>query len=112
MLDKQGYDWQKKIRELYSEGDDDGSRASFNRPPPGTRIPSYETAKDWVQAVPKLGQAKDDVDRRNQEEGLRNYALLLVEAFEVDWCELALKPHQRTKFRRHGDAWEEWPVVP
>ncbi|KZT73379.1 hypothetical protein DAEQUDRAFT_467347 [Daedalea quercina L-15889] len=111
-LDKQGYDWSMKMRELYSEGSDDGLRASLNRPPPGTRIPSYQTAKEWVQEVPKLGLAKDDADRRNQEEGLRNCALLLVEPFEVDWCELALRPHKRTKFRRQGDTWEEWPVVP
>ncbi|KAH9829507.1 uncharacterized protein C8Q71DRAFT_863264 [Rhodofomes roseus] len=111
-LGEQGFDWEKKMGELYDEGDDNGLRASLNRPPPGTRIPTYETAKEWVPEVPRLGHAKDDADRQRQEEGLRNYALLLVEPFEVDWCELALSPHQRTKFRRKGDAWEEWPVVP
>lgn len=110
-LDRQGFDWPKKIRDLYDVNDDE-RRASLIRPPPGSRIPSYDTAKAWVEKVPKLEEAKDERDRRYQEEGLRNYSLLLVEALEVDWCELAHRPHRRTKFERTVGGWEEWPVVP
>lgn len=110
-FDRDGFDWWKKLRELYDDNDDE-RRASLIRPPPGSRIPSYDAAKEWIERVPKLGEGKDERDILHQEEGLRNYSLLLVEAFEVDWCELALKPHQRTKFRRTNDGWDEWPVVP
>lgn len=110
-FDGQGFDWLKKVRDVYDDNDDE-LRANLIRPPPGSRIPSYATAKQWVEKVPKLEEAKDEMDRRYQEEGLRNYSLLLVEAVEVDWCELALMPHQRTKFKREVGGWEEWPVVP
>ena len=110
-FDRDGFDWWKKVRELYDDNDDE-RRASLIRPPPGSRIPSYETAKQWIERVPKLGEGKDERDMQHQEEGLRNYSLLLVEVLEVDWCALALKPHQRTKFRRTSNGWEEWPVVP
>ena len=60
----------------------------------------------------KLGEAETEDDKRNQEQALSNFALLLIEAVEVDWLQLAEKPNRRTRFTRSGEEWKEELIVP
>ncbi|KAH9829509.1 uncharacterized protein C8Q71DRAFT_408066 [Rhodofomes roseus] len=110
-MDEQGFDWEKKRLDVF-DGMSAHMKASWCRPPPGSTIKSYDEAKKWPQTVPKLGEAETDEDKRNQEQALRNFALVLVEAVEVDWVQLAEKPNQRTRFTRNGEEWKEEIIVP
>lgn len=89
-------------------------KASWCRPPPGSVMDAYEDARKWPQTVPKLGEAESEEDRRNQAWALRNFALVLVEAEEVDWLQIGEKPNQRTRFtRQEGKTeWLEQIIVP
>lgn len=110
-LDEQGFDWEKKRLAVFDTMSAH-MKASWCCPPPGTVIASYEESKTWPQAVPKLGEAETDGDKRNQEQALGNFALLLIEAVEVDWLQLAEKPNRRTRFIRSGEDWKEELIVP
>jgi len=51
-------------------------------------------------------------DKKNLEIALRNFALIVIDPFEVDFVELGVDPNQRTKFTRDGEQWMEEIVVP
>ncbi|KAL6307823.1 hypothetical protein BKA93DRAFT_768034 [Sparassis latifolia] len=113
-LDKmreQGFDWEQKRRDAF---DALGERwkATWCCPPPGSPMKSYEVASTWPQIVPKLGEAASDEDKRIHEEALGNFALLLIEAVEMDWVQVGEKPNRRTRFTRKGEEWVEQIVVP
>lgn len=110
-MDEQGFDWEKKRLEVF-DSMSAHMKASWCRPPPGSVMDSYEDAKKWPQTVPKLGEAESEEDKRNQEQALRNFALVLVEAVDVDWVQLGVKPNQRTRFVRDGEKWSESIIVP
>ena len=110
-LDEQGFDWEKKRLAVF-DSMSAHMKASWCCPPPGTVIASYEELKQRPQTVPKLGEAETEDDKRNQEQALSNFALLLIEAVEVDWLQLAEKPNCRTRFTRSGEEWKEELIVP
>jgi hypothetical protein len=88
-------------------------KASWCRPSPGTKLEGgYEEAKKWPQDLPKLGEAETEEDKQNLETALGNFALVLIDPFEVDFVELGVIPNQRTVFARHGEDWVEEIVVP
>jgi len=92
-------------------------RASFCRPVPGSPLPGgYEEGKKWPVTLPKLAEWKNEQERVQVETAFENFALLLIEPFNVDLVELAPSPNQRTFFERIGDAnelrWKEQIVVP
>ena len=111
LLDEQSFDWEKKRLSVF-DSMSAHMKASWCCPPPGSVIASYDEAKQWPQTVPKLGEAQTEEDKRNQEQALGNFALVLIEAVEVDWLQLAEKPNHRTRFTRSGEEWKEEVVVP
>jgi len=110
-MEEQDFDWEKKRLDVF-DSMSAHMKASWCRPPPGSAMQSYDEAKKWPQTVPKLGEAETEEDKRNQEQAMRNFALVLVEALEVDWVQLAEKPNQRTRFTRSGEEWKEDIIVP
>ena len=111
-LEKQGFDWDKKRKEVFADMSP-VMRASWCVPlPPGTPLASYEEQKTWPTSVPLEDEAKSEEDRRNLETALRNFALMLFEPVEIDWIQLGMSPNKRTVFRREGEKWSEQLVVP
>lgn len=107
-------DWEAKRRALF----DDMSghmKASWVRPTPGTPMPGgggYDEAKKWPERLPKIGEAKDEKEKRLVEEALRNFALVVLDPLDVDYVELGIVPNQRTRFVKKDDDWEETILVP
>ena len=60
---------------------------------------------------PKV-EPETEEDRRNLEFALGNFALMLVEPVEIDWCALGIQPNKRTVFKREGERWSEQLVAP
>ncbi|KAI0726851.1 hypothetical protein C8Q72DRAFT_887137 [Fomitopsis betulina] len=110
-LDEQSFDWEKKRLAVFDTMSAH-MKASWCGPPPGSVITSYEESKRWPQTVLKLGEAETEEDKRNQDQALGNFSLLLIEAVEVDWLQLAQKPNRRTRFTRDGEEWKEELIVP
>ncbi|EMD32623.1 hypothetical protein CERSUDRAFT_126726 [Gelatoporia subvermispora B] len=111
-MDQQNFDWEAKRRAVFDTMSAH-MRASWCRPPPGSTMSAYADAKKWPATVPSLGEAESDEDRTNQEQALGNFALVLIEAEEVDWVQLGVIPNQRTKFVRQEDgSWKEEIIVP
>ncbi|KAI0714620.1 pyridoxamine 5'-phosphate oxidase-domain-containing protein [Earliella scabrosa] len=111
-LASQNFDWEAKRKEVF-EKMSPGMRASWCSPyPPGTPIRSYEEQKDWVKSVPPEEEAKSEEDRKNYQTALHNFALMLVEPVDIDWCALGIQPNKRTVFKREGEKWSEQLVAP
>ncbi|PCH34383.1 hypothetical protein WOLCODRAFT_22657 [Wolfiporia cocos MD-104 SS10] len=113
-LDKltgQGFDWEAKRQELFDSIDEHG-KAWWCKPPPGSVMDPHANPKDWPRTIPKLGEAQSEEDRCNQERALHNFALVLIEVVEVDWARVSTDPHQRTRFVRIGEEWEEQTLMP
>ncbi|OCH89574.1 hypothetical protein OBBRIDRAFT_794164 [Obba rivulosa] len=111
-LDEQGFDWEAKRRAVFDVMSSH-MKASWCRPPPGSAMESYEDAKKWPATVPRLGEAVSEEDKKNQEQALGNFALVLLEPEEVDWVQLGVLPNQRTRFvRRDDESWTEEIIVP
>jgi len=111
-LDEQGFDWEAKRRAVF-DSMSAHMKASWCRPPPGSVMEAYADAKKWPATVPRLGEAASEEDRKNQEQALGNFALVLLEAEEVDWVQLGEKPNHRTRFvRREDESWAEEIIVP
>lgn len=111
-LKKEEIDWEAKRKESFNSLSGH-MKASWCRPVPGTKLEGgYEEAKKWPEKLPKLGEAETEQDKKNLEEALGNFALLVIDATAVDYVELGVVPNQRTKFVREGDQWVEEIVVP
>ncbi|KAH7886320.1 pyridoxamine 5'-phosphate oxidase-domain-containing protein [Phlebopus sp. FC_14] len=105
-LAKEGFDWENKRVEVFDRMSGH-LKASWCRPIPGTPLEGgYEEANKWPEKLPKLGGAESEEDKKNLEYALENFALLLIEPFEVDFVELGTTPQKRTKFRRDSGAVE------
>jgi pyridoxamine 5'-phosphate oxidase len=90
-------------------------RASWARPAPRTLIPSYDEGRKWPTELPKIGQGDNETEQKNIEFALSNFALLLLDPYEVDYVELGVQPNQRTIYTRTDDedgSWSETIVVP
>lgn len=82
-------------------------RASWCRPVPGTPMKGgYDDALEWPESVPALGEAKNEEEKRNMEEALKNFALVVIEPFEVDFVELGTRPEKRTIYTRNPQETE------
>ena len=88
-------------------------KATWCRPAPGSKLDGgYEEGNKWPDKLPKLGEAKNEEEKRNLEQALGNFALMVIDPVEVDFVELGVVPNQRTKFTREGEKWVEQIVVP
>lgn len=111
-LKKDGIDWESKRSQVF-DSMSGHMKASWCRPTPGSKLEGgYEEAKKWPQKLPRLGEAETEEDKKNLEIALGNFALVLIDPFEVDFVELGVNPNQRTKFTRDGENWVEEIVVP
>lgn len=87
-------------------------RASFVRPPPGTQMESYDEANSWPQKLPKRHEAKGE-DKKNVDEALRNFAVVVLDPIHVDLVELGIYPNRRTAWSLIADnVWVEQILVP
>lgn len=111
-LTEEGINWEEKRKETFNNMSGH-MKASWCRPTPGSPLPGgYEQAKEWPTNIPKLGDATNEEERKNQTQALDNFALVLIEPLSVDWVQLGVVPNQRTKFTRSGEEWVEEIVVP
>ncbi|KAH0837842.1 hypothetical protein J3R83DRAFT_6054 [Lanmaoa asiatica] len=116
-LKKEGFDWEAKRVETFDRMSE-YMKATWCRPVPGTPLKGgEEEMKKWPVKLPKLGEAENEEDKKNLATALSNFALLLIEPFEVDYLEVGGQPHRRTMFKRGwkiGDSveFEETLVVP
>ena len=103
-LKKEGFDWEAKRVETFDRMSGQ-MKATWCRPVPGTPLRGgKEEMKKWPETLPKLGEAKDEGERKNLATALGNFALLLIEPFEVDHVEFMVQPDRRTRFERN---WED-----
>jgi pyridoxamine 5'-phosphate oxidase len=105
------FNWDHERLEAF-DGISGHLRASFVRPVPGTPTASYEEAKKWPETAAKRGEAKEEEEKRVVEEALTNFALVVLDAAEVEFLELGPIPNRRTKWTKKGNQWEEQIVVP
>jgi pyridoxamine 5'-phosphate oxidase len=112
-LNREGLDWELKRRDVFNAMNG-RMKATWCTPlVPGTKLEGgYEEMKKWPRTLPKLGEADNEEDKKNLEIALRNFALIVIDPFEVDFVELGVDPNQRTKFTRDGEQWMEEIVVP
>ncbi|ETW86706.1 hypothetical protein HETIRDRAFT_308008 [Heterobasidion irregulare TC 32-1] len=105
-LDAVSFDWEAKRREAFN-AISERMRASFCHPEPG----GYGDAENWVSTVKKQQDAQTDEEKKNTEVALSNFALVVIEPFEVDWVQMGIVPNQRTRFWREGNAWKDQAVA-
>lgn len=108
------YDWEK-LRVDTFEGVGPRMRATWARPPPGSPMPGsgkYSEADNWPEKLPTLAEAKDEKERAQVELAMKNFALIVIEPYDVDYVELAPIPNRRTRFIYKGDHWDEQILVP
>ncbi|KAI6015632.1 pyridoxamine 5'-phosphate oxidase-domain-containing protein [Pisolithus marmoratus] len=113
-LRQQNFDWEQTRLSTFNHLNGH-MRASWCRPVPGTPMKGgYDDALEWPESLPALGEAKDEEEEKNVEEALKNFALVVIEPFEVDFVELGTKPEKRTVYRREPQETEftETIVVP
>ncbi|KAG9313872.1 pyridoxamine 5'-phosphate oxidase-domain-containing protein [Chiua virens] len=102
-LERGGFDWEAK-RVTSFDAMSGRMKASWCRPVPGTPLKSEDEMKEWPETLPNVGKGESDEERRNLEMALGNFALVVVEPFEVDYVELGVQPDRRRVFRRD---WED-----
>lgn len=99
-LQREGLEWETKRVETFDRMSGH-MKATWCRPVPGTPLEGgEEEMKQWPVRLPKLGEAKDEGDKRQLEAALGNFALLLIEPFEVDYVEFGVQPERRRLFER------------
>ncbi|KAF8167326.1 pyridoxamine 5'-phosphate oxidase-domain-containing protein [Crassisporium funariophilum] len=107
-----GYDWEAKRRALFKTSMG-AIKASMCRPVTGSRV--KEDEKEWPQTLEDpdadgvdMPQEKREEARRNLEEALSNFALIVVDPIEVDLAEFSRESH-RTHFSKKsgGQGWDE-----
>ncbi|KAG8708248.1 hypothetical protein FRC09_001360 [Ceratobasidium sp. 395] len=86
-------------------------RASYVRPTPGSKLSNPDDAKKWPKELPESGNEGSEEERKQVQEALKNFAVLLLEPVEVDLVEFD-DPDRRTKWKRVGNEWREQTVVP
>ncbi|GAA6017928.1 hypothetical protein JCM11491_001222 [Sporobolomyces phaffii] len=108
------FDWEheriRQFRKLSPE-----LRASFVRPVPGTKLSDWDGKMEDLPEtlVEGYDEAKTDEEKRHLDQALHNFALIVIDAQEIDLVDLGSQPNVRTKwFRKGGDKWEEEGVVP
>ncbi|THH19369.1 hypothetical protein EW146_g1791 [Bondarzewia mesenterica] len=111
-LDKESFNWEAKRQEVF-ENISRHIRAGFCAPVPGSVLNGgYDEQNDWVDTVENQRDARTDEEKKNTAKAFGNFALIVIEPFEVDWVQMGVTPNRRTRFRREGDAWEEQVIVP
>jgi len=90
-------------------------RASFVRPVPGTKLSEWDGKMEDLPEtlVEGYDEATTDEEKKQLDQALHNFALIVIDAEEVDLVDLGSMPNVRTKwFRKEASNWEEEGVVP
>lgn len=98
-LGEDGFDWEAKRVEMFDRLSGH-LKATRCQSVPGTPLTGEDEMKNWPETLPKLGEAKNEEERKSCGTMLSNFALLLIEPFEVDYLELGVQPNRRTRFER------------
>ncbi|KIK98961.1 hypothetical protein PAXRUDRAFT_823304 [Paxillus rubicundulus Ve08.2h10] len=114
-LAKEAFDWEKKRVQVF-DSMSGHLKATWCRPVPGSPLEGgEEEMKEWPEKLPKLDEAESEEDKKNLAFALENFALFLVEPFEVDLLELGVQPNKRTNFKRNCEGsigFKETALVP
>ncbi|GAA5873338.1 hypothetical protein JCM1840_000030 [Sporobolomyces johnsonii] len=109
-----GFSWEderiRQFRKLSPE-----LRASFCRPVPGTKLSEWGgKLEELPQELPEgMDEAQGDEEQKKQiEQALENFALVVIDPEEVDLVDLGSTPNRRTQWKLTGDQWSEVAVVP
>jgi len=112
-LATEGFDWEKKRREVF-EKLSPKMRAAWCRPPPGSRLQDYEDSKTWPERLEEPKADDEEEEKQRWAMALENFALVVVDPTEVDYLELGIYPNRRTRFWRtlKEGSWDSELVVP
>ena len=58
--------------------------------PAGHANPQLRGAEGLGEAVPPEEEAKSEEDKKNYQTALNNFALMLAEPVDIDWCALGI----------------------
>ncbi|BGP54297.1 hypothetical protein JCM8202_000728 [Rhodotorula sphaerocarpa] len=110
-----GFSWEdERIRQFRKMSPE--LRASFYRPVPGTDLAdSNVKMEDLPETLPEgVQEAEGDEQKKQVQEALKNFALIVIDAIEVDLVDLGSMPNKRTQWvRKQGSSeWQEKGVVP
>lgn len=108
-----GFNWEdervRQFRKLSPE-----LRASFVRPVPGTKLSEWDgKMEDLPQTlVEGYDEANTDEEKKQLDQALHNFALIVIDPQEIDLVDLGSQPNVRTKWFRKNEQWQEEGVVP
>ena len=106
-LQREGFDWEQQRVGLF-DAMSAHMKAAWCWPAPGTPlggegedVATQTQTTAWPTTLPKLGDATvTEAERRDVAVALSNFALVVVEPFEVDHLELGVSPMRRTRYVR------------
>ncbi|KDE04778.1 hypothetical protein MVLG_04832 [Microbotryum lychnidis-dioicae p1A1 Lamole] len=112
------FDWeQERIRIFHKMSPE--LRASFVRPVPGSKLGDKGQAEEWPKELPASEEeAKGEKEKAQIKQALDHFALIIMEPYDVDVCDLGAQPNTRVHFFRkrgvgwQGAEWKEEDVVP
>ncbi|GAA5836079.1 hypothetical protein JCM9279_002187 [Rhodotorula babjevae] len=91
-------------------------RASFCRPVPGTTVAAWGgKLEDLPVTLPEgVDKAENDEQKKQLEQALENFALVVIDCTEVDLVDLGSQPNTRTRwtFDTASNEWKEEELVP
>ncbi|KWU42125.1 hypothetical protein RHOSPDRAFT_36324 [Rhodotorula sp. JG-1b] len=110
----EGFNWEdERVRQFRKMSPE--LRASFYRPVPGTKLTDTDVKmEDLPQTLPEgIEEAETEEQKKQVEQALKNFALIVIDANEVDLVDLGSTPDTRTLWTcRDGENWKEEGVVP
>ncbi|TNY22753.1 pyridoxamine 5'-phosphate oxidase-domain-containing protein [Rhodotorula diobovata] len=91
-------------------------RASFCRPVPGSSVREWGgRLEDLPVTLPEgVDEAEGDEQKKQVEQALENFALVVIDCTEVDLVDLGSQPNTRTRwtFDTASNEWKEEELVP
>jgi pyridoxamine 5'-phosphate oxidase len=87
------------------------TRAAFAQPAPDTPSKGIDL-KEWPETLPKLNDAKGEEEEGWVKMALENCVLFIVEPDVVDYLELGVMPHRRTRFEWKKTGWAKVALIP
>ncbi|KDQ15609.1 hypothetical protein BOTBODRAFT_157895 [Botryobasidium botryosum FD-172 SS1] len=108
------FGWEAYRRQMFNETMSPFMRATFCRRQPGAPMESYSEGDQWITRLASEEEVADGEEKKNIDEAMLNFALVVVEPMSVDLLELGVQPNQRTIWARQngGEVWEERVVIP
>ncbi|TFK42131.1 pyridoxamine 5'-phosphate oxidase-domain-containing protein [Crucibulum laeve] len=112
IINSEGLNWEAKRLEIFKTMSGH-MKASWCRPTPGSKLDNPEDAKKWPETVKEPKEGDSEEVKKNWDIALGNFALLVLDPFEVDFVDMSIIPNERAKFYRTTKGeWEEVSVVP